>query len=55
MSGGKEKKSIWGRRRQCGILEAGTCLVCSRNNKEASVVWQEWSHWGCIWERRSER
>lgn len=40
---------------QCGVLEAGTCLVYSRDNKEASVVGQEWSHWGCVWEREDQR
>ena len=51
--GGRGEGRWW--KSQYGVLEAETCLVCSRNNKEASVVWQEWSHWGYVWNREDQR
>lgn len=55
--GGEERRGGEARqwKSQCGVLEAGTCLVCSRNNKDTSVAWQEWSHGGCVWEREDQR
>lgn len=51
--GGRGEGRQW--KSQCGIFEAGACLVCSRNNKESSVVWQEWSHRGYVWKREDQR